>query len=148
MAESPFTLEFYRSPDGKEPARDWMRRRLSVDKRRALAAALRLILARQGVGVCATPYGRQLGRGLFEFRLDEDEATLLHKWSPDAIAARHPTLPGRSVLLRVFCHATGDRVILILGGYDKGRSPSPRKQQREIALARARLKDFKARRLE
>ncbi len=145
MPDRPFTLEFYRSPDGKQPARDWMQRRLSVDKRRALAAALHLILTRHGVGVCATPYGRQLGRGLFEFRLSEDEAALFRKWRPDAMAPENPIFSGESILLRVFCHATGDRVILILGGYDKGRDPSPRKQQREIALARARLRDFKAR---
>ena len=41
-----------------------------------------------------------------------------------------------------FCHAHGKRVILLLGGYDKGRDPSPRRQKREIASARARLADW------
>jgi hypothetical protein len=45
----------------------------------------------------------------------------------------------------VFCHAHGDRLILLLGGYDKGADPSARRQQREIATARARLADYQRR---
>jgi hypothetical protein len=59
-----------------------------------------------------------------------------------------PTAPpssGGRILLRVFCHATGARVILILEGYDKGKDPSPRRQQREITRARAHLNNFGAR---
>ena len=145
VPDEPFTLEFYQSPDGRVPARDWMHR-LPACKRHALAAALRLILAAHGLGVCATPYGRQLGRGLFEFRLDEDEAALCRKWNPKATRLTDRPAPGGRILLRVFCHATGARVVLILGGYDKGRDPSPRKQQREIAQARVALKEFKSRR--
>jgi len=49
------------------------------------------------------------------------------------------------ILLRVFCHAHGDGLILLLGGYDKGANPSKRGQQREIAEARRRLADFRRR---
>jgi len=140
MPDRPFTLEFYRTPGGDEPVRRWMEKALSSDQLRALDAALTLILAVHGVGVCGTPYGRQLGRGLFEFRLDEDEAAVSRKWSAG------PSPPGRvigtRILLRVFCHATGERTVLLLGGYDKGRDPSRRRQQREIARARARLGEF------
>ncbi|MGH7765561.1 MAG: type II toxin-antitoxin system RelE/ParE family toxin [Candidatus Dormibacteraceae bacterium] len=66
--------------------------------------------------------GRQLGGGLFEFRLRD-----------------------RPLLARVFCHAYGDRVVLLLAGYDKGRDPSSRRQEREIALARSRLSDWHSR---
>jgi hypothetical protein len=48
------------------------------------------------------------------------------------------------VLLRVFCHAHGHRVILLLAGYDKGADPSRKRQQREIDVARRRLADFQA----
>ena len=145
MPTGRFTLEFYRSPDGDEPARRWMQKRLSAPQRRALDAALRLILAVHGVGVCGSEYGRHVGRGLFELRLDEDEATLLHKLSPASRAPR-PTRSGDRILLRVFCHAHGERIILLLGGYDKGADPSHRKQRLEIARARARLDDFLRRR--
>jgi len=122
-----------------------MEKRLSAPQRRALSTPLRLILAVHGVGVCSGAYGRQVGRGLFEFRLDEDEATLLRKWSHDSAALR-PTKSGDRILLRVFCHAYGERIVLLLGGYDKGADPSRRKQRREIARARARLDDFLRRR--
>jgi hypothetical protein len=47
-------------------------------------------------------------------------------------------------VLRVFCHAHGDRKILVLHGYDKGKSPSSRRQQREIEVARSRLALWRA----
>lgn len=42
-----------------------------------------------------------------------------------------------------FCHAYGDKVVLLLNGYDKGEDPSGRRQQREIRLARKRLEEFR-----
>ena len=69
----------------------------------------------------------------------------MHKVSP-ASAAPRPARSGDRILLRVFCHAYGDRIVLLLGGYDKGADPSRRKQRLEIARARARLDDFLRRR--
>jgi|GEM_PF-1650839 len=140
-----FKLEFYQSLDGDEPVHRWMEHRLSVTQRRALDAALRLLLAAHGVDVCNSRYGRHLGGGLFEFRLDEDEGQLLRKWDPDSQSAQASRV-GERILLRVFCHAAGSGVIMLLGGYDKGRDPSQSKQQREIAQARRRLEDFLRRR--
>jgi len=62
----------------------------------------------------------QLGGGLFEFRLRDSE-----------------------LLLRVFCHAYGDRIVLLLHGYDKGVDPSDKRQAREIAEARHGLARWK-----
>jgi hypothetical protein len=59
---------------------------------------------------------------------------------PDAAGQRE------KVLLRVFVHFYGDKVILLLDGYDKGKDPKARRQQREVAQARRLLKQFKARR--
>lgn len=73
--------------------------------------------------VCGTSFGRQLGAGLFEFRLREE-----------------------GLLVRILCHAYGDRLILLLGAYDKGRDPSERRQNREISEARARLREWQSRR--
>jgi putative component of toxin-antitoxin plasmid stabilization module len=83
---------------------------------------LREILQEQGIGVCGTAFGRQLGGGLFEFRLREG-----------------------NLLLRAFCHAYGDKVILLLAGYDKSEDPSAKRQQKEIELARRRLTDWQQR---
>jgi phage-related protein len=122
MDASPFRLEFYEDQNGVQPVRRWLMSDLSAEDRRTVGAAMREILQQQGIGVCGSQFGRQLGGGLFEFRLRE---------SP--------------LIARVFCHAHGDRLVLLLGGYDKGRDPSPRRQEREIALARSRLNDWRAR---
>jgi hypothetical protein len=86
--------------------------------------------------------GEDARRRLFEFRIRHDAAEIdaILQASPRGRAKR-----GEEVLLRVFCHAYGRRVILLLGGYDKGRDPSDRRQQAEIEKARARLTDFRAR---
>jgi len=49
------------------------------------------------------------------------------------------------ILLRVFFHPHGDKLILLLGGYDKGRFPGKRHQQRAIAVARQRLEVWRQR---
>ena len=43
------------------------------------------------------------------------------------------------MLLRVFSHLHGDKIVLLLSGYDKGASPSGKRQQKEIARARGHL---------
>jgi hypothetical protein len=98
-----------------------------------------VILTDMGLDVCGTEYGKQLGSGLFEFRIRHDEAVIRGK-------AREPGKGQRGeVLLRVFCHAHGQRIVLLLGGYDKGADPSTRRQSREIASARGRLRSFQLR---
>jgi phage-related protein len=79
-----YKIEFYEDESGRKPALSWIRDDLDVRKRRTLGTAMREILQQQGVGVCGSPFGRQLGGGLFEFRLRDSE-----------------------LLLRVFCHAMG-----------------------------------------
>jgi phage-related protein len=137
-----YTLVFYREASGREPMASFLEN-LEPHKRAALLAALRGILAEQGLGVCATEYGKHLGKGLAEFRLRHtyDEVT---RRFPDREVATPPTREraGR-LLLRVFFHAYGDRRVLLLGGYDKGRRSSRKKQEAEIARARKRLRDFK-----
>lgn len=107
------------------PARNWLR---SLDRRKRFAAghAMESQPQQDGIGVCQGRWGKQLGQGLAEFRIGEDD--------------------GQSeIVLRVFFHAFGDRRVLILNGYDKGEDPSARRQQAEIREARRRLADFLAR---
>jgi phage-related protein len=120
--EHPYQIEFYEDAQGRKPVLDWIRNDLSPYQRRALGRAMLRILQQQGVNVCGTPFGRQLGGGLFEFRLREAE-----------------------LLLRVFCHAYGSRMVLLLGGYDKGADPKGKRQNVEIDLARRRLADWRSR---
>ncbi len=127
----PFEVEFYADETGQMPCLSWIKDDLSATKRRALGMAMNEILQRHGVQVVGErSWGRQLGQGLFEFRVDRTVKP------DDGIAEK--------IVLRVFCHAHGDRKILVLHGYDKGRSPSSRRQQREIETARSRLMSWRA----
>ncbi|EQD53397.1 hypothetical protein B1B_10281 [mine drainage metagenome] len=113
----PYRLEFYEEETGRKPVLDWITKELDRRKRRHLGTAMREVLEEQGIGVCGTSFGRHLGGSLFEFRVREED-----------------------FLLRVFCHAYGDQLVLLLGGYDKGQDPSRRRQETEIKEARRRLR--------
>lgn len=115
-------LEFYEDEDGGKPVLTWITNELDRYTRRVLGTAMRQILQERGIDICGSPFGRQLGDGLFEFRLRE-----------------------ANVLIRLFCHAYGERVILLLGGYDKSQDPSRRRQMAEIAEARSRLRTWRQR---
>jgi phage-related protein len=133
-----WSIEFFEDAAGRQPAREFLLA-LEPSKRAALIAAIEEVLEPRGLGVCATEYGRPLGKGLFEFRVRHDETVIRGK-SRDG---EEPTGNRRGdVLLRLFCHAYGDKIILLLAGYDKGEDPSPRRQTREIEQARKRLRSF------
>ena len=125
-----YEIEFYEDEHGDKPVLRWVREELTREQRTALGRAMRDVLQEQGVGVCGTEFGRQLRGGLFEFRF--------RRSTTGARATR--------MLLRVFCHAYGNRVLLLVGGYDKGADPSPRRQNDEIAIARSRLAEWQRRR--
>jgi phage-related protein len=128
---APYEIEFYADDAGEVPALRWIKEDLSPTKRRALGMAMNEVLQRHGVQVVGErSWGRQLGRGLFEFRVDRIVKP------DDEIAEK--------IVLRVFCHAYGDRKVLVLHGYDKGKSPASRRQQREIEIARSRLVSWRA----
>ena len=122
MVPSRFMLEFYKDINGNEPVREGLRNNLGPEDRRSIGAALRTILTGAGDQCLRDQLRRPLGERLFEFRLREEE-----------------------LLARVFCHAYGERLILLLGAYDKGKDPSERRQNQEIKVARGRLKEWKTR---
>jgi hypothetical protein len=129
-------IEFYTEDGGRQPAREWLQS-LRSPQRAAAVAAIETQLTELGLDICATEHGKQLGQGLFEFRIRQDQRILRRK----AGQSGH----GRSqkILLRIFCHAYGDRIVLLLGGYDKGADASVRRQRREIETARRRLRSFR-----
>jgi hypothetical protein len=136
-----YKLEFFAEDDGTKPVLAWIKNDLTAAQRQAIGTAMRRILQADGVQVCSTPWGRQLGGGLFEFRVRLTGRQMLNagRAKPGSIN------PSERILLRVFCHAHGDKLILLLGGYDKGSAPSSSRQQREINTARARLRIHRAR---
>jgi len=75
--------------------------------------------------------------GIFEFRVRHDAVTILRERGLPV--PEHLRETSTDVLLRVFCHAHGKKVVLLLAGYDKGKEPSVKRQNAEIKRARQRL---------
>jgi phage-related protein len=134
-----WTVEFFEDDQGRQPAREWLQS-LDSDKRAAAIAAIEVLLTDLGLDVCGTEHGKHLGTGLFEFRIRHDDTVTRAKAGEEG-TGRHA-----EVLLRIFCHAHGQQIVLLLGGYDKGAAPTKRRQEREIAIARQRLRSFKLQR--
>lgn len=114
-------------------------RKLRPYEQAVLDAAIRHVLAVEGIDICASEWGKSLGGGLYEFRVRRSLATILARAGVDDADAK-----GGRVLLRVFCAFEGRRIVLLLGGYDKLRDPSAKRQQREIVAARRALVAWKA----
>ena len=142
MIDQPWRLEFYQDDDGREPCREWMDK-LPSTRYAALTEAFNRVLAVHGLGVCGSEWGKQLGEGLFEFRVRHSAPEIARMFgaSTESAGSGHKG----DVLLRVFCHAYGSRIILLLSGYDKGRHSDKRRQEREIKKARELLSHFKDR---
>jgi len=135
-----WTTEFYQDDAGRRPVELWMSS-LTVAEFAALRAGIVRFLEVQGIDLGSTPWLTALGEGLFEFRVRHDAATI------DGLAGHEPVegLPTqRKILLRLFVHFYGDKVILLLHGYDKGANDSPRQQNKEIQEARKRLTAWKS----
>lgn len=109
-----------------------------------LQAAIDHVLKPYGIDICQNEWGKSLGDGLYEFRIRRSLATILSEYGPpgavDRLSSRHRA---RRPLLRVFCTFHGDRIVLLLGGYNKGKDPSRKRQEKEIKKARKNLKDWK-----
>lgn len=131
-------MEFYADQDGREPCRKWLDG-LSESKRDALLAALTCVLAVLGPDVCESEWGKPLGAGLYEFRVRHTAEETAAMFAGEPRGGRK----GQAIVLRVFFHPYGQKVILLLGGYDKGKEPSERRQQLKIETARSQLAQFK-----
>lgn len=117
--------------------------RLDEYKQAVLAAAVETVLQKHGIDICESGWGKNLGSGLYEFRIKKSLKAILSEADmevPDSFSD-----PDRTVLLRVFCTFHGNRIVLLLHGYDKGRDPSKKRQNREIAVARKRMAAWKKR---
>jgi hypothetical protein len=108
-----------------------------------MGVAMFEILQHEGPHVVGTNFGKGIGGGIFEFRLDQDAAQILARRGKRPLD--EPVEPAK-ILLRVFCHAHGDKIVLLLAGYDKGERSTARHQQEQIELAKVRLRDWKTRR--
>jgi len=109
---------------------------LAPQKRIALEEAIRLVLARRGLAVVETEFGKALGGGLYEFRLRWSAAEVQRKVEG---VAGETAAKAEKIMLRVFFCTSGRKIILLLSGYDKARDPGKTRQGREIAQARKLL---------
>jgi hypothetical protein len=136
-----WTLEVFEADDGTIPYERFISD-LSDVKFAALDAAMQRVLAVRGIDLVRTEWLKALGSGLHEFRVRHDATEIAHMFGDET-----PTRTGgrKKILLRVFVHFYGTKVVLLIGGYDKGADPKEKRQQREIAHARALLTQFKER---
>lgn len=146
-----FEIEFYEDDAGAKPVLDWIKNDLTPTKRRALGSAMRRVLQVHGVAVCRNHWGKKVhDDGIYEFRLRMTGRQVLnleaeiHEISEDEARQRLGIDASADILLRVFFHPHGDKLLLLLGGYDKGEDPSSRRQQAEIRTAQGRLKAWRA----
>jgi hypothetical protein len=135
-----WTVEMYADSRGHCPAERWLDS-LPVAKFAAIDAAIHHLLERQGLDLAGSSWLKPLKQGLYEFRVRSTAAEIVRMYGD---AGHVPPEDSENILLRVFVAFHGNRVVLLLDGYDKGADPSPKRQQREIAAARKLLTEWKA----
>jgi phage-related protein len=138
-------IEFYESENGDKPVLKWIKNDLTATKRRALGTAMRQVLQRHGNEVCSTEWGASVAPGVMEFRVrmrgsqvinNEDE---VHDIEPETAQERYDLNASEDILLRVFFTTRGEKLILLLHAYDKGKAPSTKNQNNQIKEAVRRL---------
>lgn len=140
MSGGAWRLEVYETEDGHQPFTAWVEK-LSETKFVSLDAALRVVLSERGLDLARTEWLKPLGEGLHEFRVRHDSDEIRQMFAGERAQGRRR----ERILLRVFVHFHGSRIVLLLGGYDKGKDPSERRQKREIGVARKHLADWRRR---
>lgn len=136
--QKAWTVEYLRTRSGNTPYRTFLDS-LSRYQQAVLDISVHHVLATWGLGVCASEWGKPLGRNLYEFRIRRELKTICNEIGIDAPA---DIANEKKVLLRVFFSVYGNRIVLLLGGYDKASNPSPRRQAKEIKHARILLAEF------
>jgi hypothetical protein len=139
IQSQPWQIELLRSPNGQIPYLTF-RDSLNPYETELLDLCVEEILARAGINVCETNWGKALGAGLYEFRINRSINTLINHLG---IEPPGEFKSDQTKLLRVFFTVEGQKIILLLSGYDKGKDPSRSKQQKMIGAARSLLKRHK-----
>ena len=112
---------------------------LTPAKQRTLEASIDKILLVHGFELVDGDLVKNLGGGLYEFRVGPNTTRMMNK------AGLESKIPHQKIVIRVFVSFEVDRIVVLLGSYDKGANDSKSKQQSEIAKARQLLKDWKIR---
>ena len=136
----PWTPEVFKTVDGSCPFETFVKS-LTDFKLEALDFAIQRVLCELGQDAVKTEWMKALKDGLYEFRIRKtaEEIAALYGGAAPVDSQGAP----EDVLLRVFVHFYGNKVVLLLGGYDKGKASGDKKQDTEIAKARKLLTQFK-----
>jgi putative component of toxin-antitoxin plasmid stabilization module len=114
-------------------------RSLSPVKQRTLEASIDKILLVHGFRLIDGDLIKNLGGGLYEYRVGPTSTRMMNK------AGEGTKVTHQKIALRVFLAFEANRLIVLLGSYDKGANDSKSKQQSEITKARRLLKERQAR---
>ena len=112
---------------------------LGPDDTSTVDVAIRNLLTVDPYDLLATDWLKKISPELWEFRIGKTTTAVFSKIG---LAPPEGFRPGK-ILVRVFCSFQRGRVSLLLSAYDKGRDPSPKRQQREIEKARRILATWK-----
>ena len=112
-----WTIVFANRPDF-----DAFVKKLPDEHQEAVSEAIAVELANNGPAICNRSLGKALGGKLYEMRL-----------------RRNPEM-----LLRIFFGVHKNRVVVVLGGYDKKSDSSEKRQAKEIRDARNVFDDWRA----
>jgi hypothetical protein len=126
--DGSWSLEVFATPDGVEPFTAFQNV-LDEAEWAALDAALTRVLAVRGIDLASSEWLKPLGQGLHEFRVRHTAEEIGHMFADEPPG----TAPKSPILLRVFVHFHGQRIVLLLSGYDKQDDSSRKRQEREIA---------------
>ena len=118
--------------------------RIGDAERAVVQAAIEHVLGQKGIDICAGEWGKNLGHGLYELRIRRNLETLLREYGPPDALHRVPKgWLKKRILVRIYCTFYGDKIVLLLGGFNKLRHPSPKQEQKEIKAARAALNHWR-----
>jgi hypothetical protein len=135
-------IEFYEDTQGRRPVEKWIDG-LSDQKAEAVIVALQEVLAINGINLASSAWLKPSGSGLYEFRIRHSTSEIQGMYK---VANRALMGGAEAILLRIFLAFEGERVIVLLRAYDKGKNDSQSFQQKQIEVARKRLRDWKRRR--
>ena len=140
--DAKWTTEFYEDAKDRRPVEKWIDG-LSDQKAEAVIVALQEVLAVNGINLASGSWLKSLGSGLYEFRIRHSKNEIQGMYK----AANRGLVGGaEAILLRIFVAFEGQKLIVLLGGYDKGKNDKHSFQQAQIEIARKRLRDWKRRR--
>jgi hypothetical protein len=134
-------IEFYEDIQGRRPIEKWIDG-LSDQKAEAVIVALQEVLAVNGINLASGAWLKSLGNGLYEFRIRHSATEILGMYK---VVNRALTVGAEAVLLRIFVAFEGEKVVVLLGAYDKGKNDKQGFQQAQIEVARKRLREWKRR---